>query len=932
MYKSDEKLALKKELKQLRDKGEAPDWVTWMSYQTMLGGYLWHDETPRQMYKRVAKNAAKYLPAKFREDYEDKFFHLFWNNYLAGSTPVLGNLGTDRGMAVSCSAQYCGDSLHEILHSAYESGMLSKYGFGTAVHFDLRDGYSKISTGGHSNNVKDWIEQGWFIQNKVTQSNLRRGSTAFYIDFWHGDLMEILPMLESHDRLHLGVVCDDLVKERLKMGDEEAWKRYQTVLMWRARKGKPYIIFIDNAKRQDPQCYKDKALSSKHSNLCITGDQRVVTNKGYLTAKELHEQGGDLILFDGEKAVEASSMKLREHSVPVLKFTLENGMEHKVTEYHGMAKYVKNANNNNVERVEAKDLKVGDFLAIQTKKGIFGTKSMEDEAFLLGLYQADGTQYNERIMFEIWEQDFDLEPEIVEKANNVRKKYGFTEYNGRSWPELRFTNCSVSNGTVSKKRMTSVVFSRALDFRKGEVPNWIWESDETTLWQYVRGLLYADGTAYISKNNGNPIQINLANINLNYLKQLQLIFNNLGLRSSIRVLSKEGKKNLPDGKGGYKLYNVKTCYRLIISNKNDALELEKHTGFLSRKKIILEDRIYRGNTKKAYAIKSIERVGNETVYCPTVYNDEHIFVCQGLKTFNCTEIFLHTDKEHTLSCVLSSMNATTFDQWKNTDALQTAIIFLDCVAQDLIERGKGVKGLEKVVRSTEKGRALGLGLLGFHTNLQYKGLPIDSVAARSWNEIIFKYMKEEAVKASQWLGQELGEPEWCKGTGMRNTHLLAIAPNTSSALIAGSVSQGIEPVVANVFTQKSAKGTVDRINPALLKLLRERGQYTEEVIEQIAFDKGSVKGLDFLSDEEKDVFKTAYEINQKVLIDLAEQRQKHICQGQSLNLFFDANEDEEWIHEVHKHAFEQKLLKSLYYVRTMPGITADKSDCVMCEA
>jgi ribonucleoside-diphosphate reductase alpha chain len=163
---------------------------------------------------------------------------------------------------------------------------------------------------------------------------------------------------------------------------------------------------------------------------------------------------------------------------------------------------------------------------------------------------------------------------------------------------------------------------------------------------------------------------------------------------------------------------------------------------------------------------------------------------------------------------------------------------------------------------------------------------------------------------------------------------LAVAPNTSSAFIAGAKSQGIEPWVANIFNQKLAKvGSVERINPVLLDILKTRGYYNDDIVDSISFNKGSVQHLDskILSDHEKEVFKTAYEINQKSIIDLAEQRQQWICQGQSLNLFFDANEDEGWIHEVHKYAFEQTRLKSLYYVRTQPGISADKDDtCKAC--
>jgi ribonucleoside-diphosphate reductase alpha chain len=279
------------------------------------------------------------------------------------------------------------------------------------------------------------------------------------------------------------------------------------------------------------------------------------------------------------------------------------------------------------------------------------------------------------------------------------------------------------------------------------------------------------------------------------------------------------------------------------------------------------------------------------------------------------------------------MCAHTFDKWKDTDAVFNSTIFLDCINQDLIARGSKLQGLERVVASAVKGRALGLGLLGFHSYLQQKMIPFDGLQARLHNKIIFEHIQKESIKASKFMAEWLGEPEWLKGTGMRNSHLQAVAPNTSSAFFSGGQSQGIEPFVANVYTQKLAKvGAVDRMPPQLVKILKEKNKYTESTINSIVNKKGSVQHLKFLTDEEKQVFKTAYEINQKVLIDLAEQRQQYIDQGQSLNLFFSANEEEQWIHDVHKYAFDQKLLKSLYYVRTMAGITADKSDeCLACE-
>ena len=297
----------------------------------------------------------------------------------------------------------------------------------------------------------------------------------------------------------------------------------------------------------------------------------------------------------------------------------------------------------------------------------------------------------------------------------------------------------------------------------------------------------------------------------------------------------------------------------------------------------------------------------------------------------CTEITLHSDEFHTFTCVLSSMNLSKYDEWKDTEAVQTATIFLDCVAQEFIEQGRGIKGLERAVRFTESSRALGLGTLGFHTYLQQNMIDIESFEAHNLNQLIFKGIKQEATKASKWLAKEKGEPKWCKGHGVRNTHLLAVAPNSSSALICGSVSQGIEPVYKNVFVQGSPAGEINRINPVLVDLMKSKGVYSEETINQIIKDNGSVQLVDWLTDEEKVVFKTSFEINQEVPVRLASARQKYICQAQSLNLFFPSDTPEQEISRVHKIAFTDKYIKSLYYLRSEAGVRGSSGECVACE-
>lgn len=298
----------------------------------------------------------------------------------------------------------------------------------------------------------------------------------------------------------------------------------------------------------------------------------------------------------------------------------------------------------------------------------------------------------------------------------------------------------------------------------------------------------------------------------------------------------------------------------------------------------------------------------------------------------CSEIMLHSSEKYTYTCVLSSMNVSKYDEWKDTDAVFVATVFLDCVAEEFIQFGKTIRGLEKAVKFTEASRALGLGVLGYHTYLQDNMIPFDSVHARMFNKKLFKYISDEAKRASQWMAQELGEPEWCKGYGVRNTHLMAVAPTMSTSLICGGVSQGIEPVVANVYNQNSAGGEISRINPSLLKLMKDRGIYNKKAIQEIKNNFGSVQKVNWLSDEEKEVFKTAYEIDQEALIKQASERQQYIDQGQSLNTFFSADESEEYVSRVTKMAILDPYIKTLYYQRSLAGVQASTGECTACEA
>lgn len=297
----------------------------------------------------------------------------------------------------------------------------------------------------------------------------------------------------------------------------------------------------------------------------------------------------------------------------------------------------------------------------------------------------------------------------------------------------------------------------------------------------------------------------------------------------------------------------------------------------------------------------------------------------------CNEIMLHSSKDFTYTCVLASMNVELFDDWYGTDAVNTAIVFLDAVCQEFIERAKNIPGLEKAVAFTKNSRALGLGQCGLHSYMQKNMIAFESFDAHMVNNKIAKYIQDEAIKASEWLASVWGEPKWMKGYGRANTHLIAIAPTKSTALIMGGVSEGINPDTAMVYTQKSAGGEVDRVNPYLLKLMKEKGVFTKANVEDVRDKMGSVQHVEWLTDEEKLVFRTAFEINQHTIIRLAAARGKFMDQWQSLNLFFAAGEDEAYINDVHKEAFLNPDILGLYYVYSMAGVQASKDECLACQ-
>lgn len=285
----------------------------------------------------------------------------------------------------------------------------------------------------------------------------------------------------------------------------------------------------------------------------------------------------------------------------------------------------------------------------------------------------------------------------------------------------------------------------------------------------------------------------------------------------------------------------------------------------------------------------------------------------------CSEILLPSDEDNTYSCVLSSLNLVHWDEIKAKAGTKDCYIrwateFLNCVVDEFLDKSWGVAGFTKIRRFTERYRALGLGVCGYHTLLMQKRIPWESLEANFLNIEIFDTLRQNAKAASRG-----------------NTSLIAIAPTKSTALLMGGVSEGINPQPAFTFTQTTAAGNVERIDPVLLDIVKERCEDVEAAIKEVNDKFGSVQHVSWLTEEEKSVFKTAFEIDQRWVVRHAAVRSRYIDQWQSVNLFFSADENEATISEVHKEAFQDERIIGLYYMHTLAGVKGSTGECEVCQ-
>jgi ribonucleoside-diphosphate reductase alpha chain len=913
-----------------------PDWITEEGLKTLKRQHLLEGETPNQMYERIADTLssryyemlikAKWSNKEERRNAETKFhsdtlkyLKLGW---LCPSTPVLSNVGTSRGFGISCFIERVPDSLDGIYKKAHEMAMLTKAGGGVGVTMDKIRGRGEIiSTGGFSEGTIPFMKVYDSAIIAANQGNVRRGSASINLPVRHKDIEEFLKIrLPEGDvnrqclNLNHCVTIDDFFMESIKEGDSKSRDIFAKILSSRMKTGQPYIMYYHNVHNQRPKDMVDRDLKINGTNICcLSGDTEVITDNGILPIKDLINK--NVKIFDGENWINTDSFKEYPED-NLIRITLKNGSYIDCNENH---RWFAATNYNDIRKTKYKELKTKDLVegywleSNLTDASFYGQEDMK-AAYLKGFLLGDGTHSGNQPILNVHSTKYNCISKLIESANELIAQTSKTN----TIKDISFSEEVVNEDQFGKqvfKRMKGLTArsTELLDFSfkfKKSLPDFRNLNYNSKI-EFLSGLLDSDGTYSTSG-------IQLSSIDEHFINQLQKFIISMGYNASIDVIVRE---------------NFNDLYRITIGNY-DSFQLFMN---LDCRRLEAPETVPNRRTTGYRQIVKIEKLNKkEKVYCPTLPTTGKFLLANGIMTGN-TEILNPHDFDHTVVCCISSINLVKFFEWENDpEFLEFCYTFLDVNLEEFIQTAKHKPGFGAAIRFAEKSRAIGLGVLGWHTFLQQNNIPFNSIAARAYINKIGAKIKEAGIFYNLKAGQTFGNPEWC--TVNRNLTLQAIAPTTTNSLVSGGVSQGIEPIICNAWIQNSAKGTFIRKNETLKKLMETKypEHNTQEFWTILMQDKkGSIQEFDFFTDEEKEVFLTAYEINQLELIRNANVWQSYVDQGISLNLFFPADVDQKWLAKCHLEAWEIGI-KTLYYVRTESILSRNMnsntfSDCVYCE-
>ena len=867
-------------------------WLNKESRVFLERGYLSEGQTGEDRVREIAKHAEKLTGIR---GFADKFEEYMSYGWFSLSSPVWANYGKERGMPVSCFGSYIEDDMASILEAIAEVGMLSKFGGGTSGYFgELRHRGAPIKDSGESSGSVHFMKLFDELSNTVSQGSVRRGYFSAYLPIEHEDFYEFIGIgTDGHPVQNIthGITVSDSFMKRMIEGDKEARKRWAKVIQSRTQTGIPYIFWEDTVNNNKPSCFKDKRIYA--SNMCVHPNTLVLTKDGYVRISSLKDK--EVELWNGFEFTKTTVRKTGEDQ-EMLKVSFSDGSELVCTPYHKF--FLKDS-----KLKRTSDLSVGDKLEKWSLPVLAGhTETNDSDMYSAGFYSAEGnTGYN---WSWIYSPKFVCEKRLTGTISEVSK------YNRKKW----------THGALDKNFVPFNGYSVSSKL------------------SWLAGLFDGDGTINKSKN-GAAIQV--SSVNKDFLYSVKLLLASIGCHSSISLVRDSGVYELPDGRNGLKGYVCKDVFRLNIT----PFEVRKLTSMgLKCERLQFSEKTPKRDSSYFVKVTSIEKVENADSYCfSDSLRNKGWF--NGVVTGQCSEIAIPSSKDETFVCVLSSMNLLHWDEWKDTDAVKVLTIFLDSVCEEFIikatklanENTKAYEYISRAVNFCSRWRALGLGVLGWHSYLQSKMISFESEEASKINLDIFIKLKTDSLEVSGYLADKDGTSKEMKEFGRKNATLLAVAPTKSSSFILGGVSQGIEPELSNFYIKDLAKIKTTKKNKFLEAELKKLDLNNDDIWESIKDNDGSIQQLTFLPKHLRDVFKTFNEIDPYVVIDQAADRQKFIDQAQSLNIVIDSKKTAKDINKLYIYAWE-KGIKTLYYQYGFSAAQETKREknkpleCIGCEA
>lgn len=884
-----------------------PKWMTMAGAAALVRGYYCPGESnPRELYTRLANTAAQLLD---RADLAPRFFNMLWRGWLGCASPVLANFGHPRGLPISCFGIHPDDSVDSLFMKVHEQAMMSKNGGGVGIGLsDIRGRGEAITYNGTSEGVVPWakvydstvaaVSQGCY--DAETEILTERGWARF--SALQRDVRVAQVNDEGQTEWVLPTdymqyeVAEDLYHVSTKVGSVDLLVTGNHTMVIRRRRR------VSNKRDENGRFVNhEKVIGALET---VRADEvkyhrdvvHTLTSASSVVGAPLTPFERVLIAFQadgGEAPTGNSTGEISGHLIHGFRFTKERKIK------------------------RLRELLDGASLDYSENKHVDGVTS-----FLVQFPRESPPKH-----FSEW---VDLREFSQEKAAAFMDELRHWDASSRTTTSHGFMSTYEEDVDVAHALAILAGYQARKSTKVRDAPR---KPLHTLFW--VEGHATVGGEAISVRRESYKGTVYCVEV-----PSHRLVVRRNGAVSVCGNSTRRGASSVnlsvwhpdieeflnirrPHGDPNHQCLNLHHC--VVV---DDRFMRAVEEGSPRERALWIQILKTRLETGEPYIMFS-EAMNADR---PQYYIDNDMAVSM---TNICTEISLFTDPMHSFVCCLSSLNLGKYDEWKDTDTVELSVYFLDAVMQDFLNRAAGMPGLENAVRAAAAGRPLGLGVMGWHTLLQKRGYAFDSFAAMTLNAQVFRQIAEQANDASRALGAKYGEPEWCRGTGRRNTHLTAIAPTISNALIAGEMSEGIAPRAANAYTFKTAKGTFFLQNEMLRPHLAAAGLDTTDVWQDIAVHDGSVQHLP-LPEEIKQVFLTAPEINQMALVRQAGQRQRWIEQGQSLNLFFPAQPDPKWFNRVHLTAWDEGV-KTLYYVRTSSVLRADvasramSEDCAACE-